>query len=148
VWPAATLAAGVLGGVLGGAVVVGTHAAPSPVVQQSAPSAPTAEQVRAETVDLCTSWATAYLAMPMPQTTAMDVLAPTLYIDAALRRDTAADTHVRSAVAHQLRLMADQAAALSHSATHGAVQPPAAWSVDAANAADAAVWHVCHGYSG
>jgi len=106
---------------------------------------PSAAQVRAETVAVCSAWATAYGALPVPQSTAMDVLAPALYVQAAVAANPAADPQVLTAVADQARLMTAQAAVLSGARSRGAVQVPT-WDYREANTSAAHTAQVCHDY--
>jgi hypothetical protein len=146
----AAAVAAVFGAALAG-VAVGAHlnrttSAPSPTSE--APT-PTSGQVRNETVDLCTRYAAAWAAIPTPQKTGQDIIPAANYITNALRDNPNADDAIRAAITESLRLMREQAAALSNQAPQGAVQPPPLpWKPDAANAADHHVWDLCHGYGG
>ena len=111
---------------------------------ESAPAPPPSE-VRAETIHLCTAWAVAYTALPVPQD-AKDLLTAAAYTQAALRRDVVADPAVRAALVDQAASMADQAAVLAHVTPGGAVQVPTSWS--GAVALDGAAWHACHDWGG
>jgi hypothetical protein len=103
-------------------------------------------QVHEQTSDLCGSWVTAYLSLPTPQTATVDVLPPASFIADALTRNPAADPTVVDVVTRDLRMLQDQAAVLSHLHPAGAIQPPASFSGKAADAADAAAWHICYSY--
>ena len=109
-------------------------------------SAPTAEQVRAATVDLCTRFAAGYRAMPAPQNTGFDLIPTINYIAHALRDDSIADGAIRQAVAKSLLGLRDHAMLLSGEANHGAIQNPKNWSVDTAAHADQRVWDLCRAY--
>lgn len=134
-------------------VIVGTHlASPSRTASTSvldvSPPAPSLEAVRAQTVDLCTRFATAYAAIPSPQNISADVVPAANYVADALRDNTAADSGVRAAVTKSLQLLRDHGAALSREPARGAVRPPTNWTAAAANAADDQVWAACNGYQG
>ena len=68
------LIAGMVGGLIGNHMAGTPATAPPPV---AAPLAPTAAQVSAATIDLCTRFAAGYRAMPSPQNTAADVFPAT-----------------------------------------------------------------------
>lgn len=104
--------------------------------------------MRAQTVDLCTRFATAYAAIPSPQNISADVVPAANYVADALRDNFAADSGVRAAVAKSLQLLRDHGAALSREPARGAVRPPTNWTAAAANAADDQVWAACNGYQG
>jgi hypothetical protein len=136
------LIAGVVGGLIGNHMA-GTTAAPPPA---AAPPAPTAEQVKAATVDLCTRFVAADRAMPSPQNTGFDVIPSYNYLSAALNDNPAADRAIRDAVSESLRLARDQASHFSHEPAAGAIQTNTTWTVQAANAADQRVWDLCRAY--
>jgi hypothetical protein len=145
---AATVAliAGVIGGLIGNHVA-GTTAAAAP--QPAAPPpAPTAEQVHAATVDLCTRFAAGYRAMPSPQNTGFDVLPTANFISDALRDNPTADGSIRGAITESLDLLREHAAAASSEPARGAIQPPTTWTAAAANDADQKVWDLCRAYKG
>lgn len=119
-------------------------APPSP---SSAPT-PTAEQVRAATVDLCTRFAAGYRAMPSPQTSGFDVVPTANYIADALRDNSIADPAIRDAVAKSLQLLRDHAAALSREPSAGAIHIPPDFKAAPANAADQRSWDLCRAYEG
>jgi len=142
---AIALIAGGIGG------LIGNHMATAPAPAAAAPAtppAPTAEQVHAATVDLCTRFAAGDRAMPTPQATGFDVIPSYNYISEALRENPDADSAIRDAVADSLRLYRDQASKLSHEPTRGAVQPAIGWTASMANTADQRVWDLCKGYGG
>lgn len=146
---AAVIAAAVGAGAAG--VVVGAHLNQEPAERVTpgslAPPAP--EAVQASTVDLCTRFAAAYVAMPAPQNTGYDIIPTVNYISDALRDNSVADREIRAAMTESVRLMREQAAALSREPARGAVQPPALpWNPDAANSAAKRVWNLCRGYEG
>lgn len=120
-----------------------------PAAAPSPPPAPTAEQVRAATVDLCTRFVAAYEPIPTPQKTGYDLLPAINYIVDALRDNPDAEGSIRSAVADDVRLMREHAAALTRRPPDGAIRPPPTpWKADDANAADQRVWDLCRGYHG
>lgn len=132
-------------------VIVGTHigSTPTPTAAPApAPPSPSPDQIRAQTIDLCTRFAAAYAAIPTPQTKSADIVPAANYVADALRDDSAADPAVRAAMTESLRLMRDQGAALSREPARGAVQPPTNWTAGAANAADDRVWSACQAYQG
>lgn len=137
------LTAGVVGGLIGNHMA-GTTAAPPPPA--ATPPAPTAEQVSAATIDLCTRFAAGYRAMPSPQNSGFDVLPTANFIADAIRDNPAADGSIRDAVTQSLTLLRDHAASASGEATRGAIQPPTGWTAAAANAADQKVWDLCRAY--
>ena len=143
----AVLGAGI-GGAATGAHFVGGLSEATSASAAPASAAPTAEQVRAATVDLCTRWAAGYRAMPVPQNTPFDVIPTVNYIAAALADDTAADPGIRAAMSESLRLQRDHAAVFSREPPRGAIQPPPDWTADKANVADQKVWDLCRGYQG
>lgn len=137
-------------------VIVGAQIPPSPTASPPAaappsgppPAAPDPNQVRAQTIDLCTRFAAAYSSYPSPQKSAADVVPTANYISDALRDNQIADPGVRSAMTESLRQFRDHAAGFSREPAKGAVQPPTGWTAAAANAADEAVWSACTGYQG
>lgn len=131
-------------------VAVGAHLNTNTVTAAPQPTAsvPTAEQVRAATVDLCTRYATGYTAIPDSPSNAADVLPTLNYIGAALADNPAADAQIRTAVADSLTLDRGQAAHLSRTPADGAIQPPAQWRGVEANAASEHVWGLCRAYGG
>lgn len=137
--------AGVVGGLIGNHMAGNTAASPPPA---ATPPAPTAEQVNAETVDLCTRFAAGYRAMPTPQNTAFDVLPTANFIADALRDNPGADGSIRDAVSRSLELLREHAASASGEATRGAIQPPSGWTPAAANTADQKVWDLCRAHGG
>jgi len=143
---AIALIAGGIGGLIGNHMA--TAPAPAAATAPATPPAPTAEQVHAATVDLCTRFAAGDRAMPTPQATGFDVIPSYNYISEALRENPDADSAIRDAVADSLRLYRDQASKLSHEPTRGAVQPAIGWTASMANTADQRVWDLCKGYGG
>ncbi|TXH19469.1 MAG: hypothetical protein E6R06_24360 [Mycobacterium sp.] len=142
---AALLAAAFGMGLAGG--LLGTHINPPPAPPAPAAAAePSAAEVRAQTIDLCTRFAAAYAAIPAPQTTSADMIPATNYVSDALRDNANADSGVREAVGESLRLMRQQSAALSHEKFRGAVQPPRSFEGAPANRADDRVWDACYQY--
>jgi hypothetical protein len=142
---AIALTAGAVGGLIGNHMAGTTAASPPPA---AAPPAPTAEQVHAATIDLCTRFAAGYRAMPSPQNTGFDVLPTANFIADALRDNPAADGSIHDAVTKSLALLRDHAASASGEPTRGAVQPPTRWTAAAANDADQQVWDLCRAYEG
>lgn len=142
---AIALTAGVVGGLIGNQMAGTTVASPPPT---ATPPAPTAEQVDAATIDLCTRFAAGYRAMPSPQNTGFDVIPTASFISDALRDNAAADSSIRDAVAESLNLLRDHAAAASGEPARGAIQPPNTWTATAANIADQKVWDLCRAYGG
>jgi hypothetical protein len=140
---------GVVGGTVG--VVVGTHIADNAAAKPAAapaPAPPSPELIRAQTVNLCTRFAAAYAAVPVPQNSAADIVPATNYIADAVRDNPIADTAIRSAVATSLRLFQDHASKLSREPVRGAVQPATGWTAAANNDADDHVWSLCSSYQG
>ncbi|MFV1501381.1 hypothetical protein [Mycobacterium kansasii] len=119
----------------------------APAASASAPT-PTAEQVRAATVDLCTRFAAGYRAMPSPQNTSFDVVPSANYIADALRDNPVADPAIRDAVTKSLALLRDHAAALSREPSAGAIHIPQDFRAAPANAADQRTWDLCRAYDG
>lgn len=140
---AIALTAGVVGGLIGNQMAGSTVASPPPT---ATPPAPTAEQVHAATIDLCTRFAGAYAAMPSPQNTGFDVLPTANYISEALRDNPQADSDVRAAITESLDLLRDHVAVISGARAEGAIQIPSGWTADAANDADQKVWNLCKAY--
>lgn len=140
---AIALTAGGIGGLVGNHIAAGSAAQSSP---PAAASAPTAEQVHAATVDLCTQYVAADRARPVPQNNGRDTIPSYLYVSEALRADLAADPAIRAAVTKALRLQQDQIAYFSHEPAAGAIQPPVTWSPEEATAASQKVWDLCKVY--
>jgi len=142
---AIALTAGGIGGLIGNRMAAGFAAQSSP--PSTAPSAaPSAEQVRAATVDLCTRFAAANRAMPVPQNNGFDVIPSYTYLSEALQENPSADGAIRAAVTDSLRLARDQIAHFSHEPASGAIQPATNWSAAAATAASQKVWDLCSTY--
>lgn len=139
------LAAGVVGGLIGNHMASTTEASPTRAAVPAQPE-PTAQQVNAATVDLCTRFAAGYRAMPSPQNTGFDVLPTANYIADAIRDNPDADGPIRDAVNRSLSLLRQHAANASGEATRGAIQPPTSWTAAAANEADQKVWDLCRAY--
>lgn len=142
---AIALTAGGIGGLVGNHIAGGSAAQSAP---PAAASAPTAEQVHAATVDLCTRFAAGYHAMPSAQNTAADVIPSLTYITQALNDDQVADGTIRNALTESLKLARDQASKLTNEPARGAIQPSTTWTAAAANQADQRVWDLCRGYGG
>jgi hypothetical protein len=145
---AIALTAGGIGGLIGNHMASGATAQSSPPPSAAAPPAPTAQQVHAATVDLCTRFAAGYKAMPSPQNSGLDVLPTANYISDALRDNPAADTDVRSAVTKSLTLLRAHVAVAGGERSQGAIQTPTNWTAAAANDADQRVWDLCRAYGG
>lgn len=146
---AAVLVAGVVG-VYVGSVTATKDQAPAqvaPAAPTSAPT-PTAEQVRAATVDLCTRFAAGYRAMPSPQNSGFDVVPTADYIADALRDNQIADPSIRAAVTKSLEFLRNHAAALSREPSAGAIRIPEDFRAAPANAADQRSWDLCRAYEG
>jgi hypothetical protein len=131
-----------------GGVAVGEHLNTRTASTAPTASAPSADQIRAATVDLCTRYATGYTAMPDSPSTSADVLSTLNYIGAALAENPAADAQIRTAVGASLNLDRGQAAHLSRTPAEGAIQPPEQWRGVEANAAAEHVWGLCRAYRG
>lgn len=132
-------------------VVVGTHLAStpsSPASSGSGSTTVTAAQIKDQTVDLCTRFAAAERAMPIPQRSGFDVVPTTNYIADALRENPSADETIRAAVVDSLTGLRDHIADASGEPSKGAIQMPRNWSVDRANDADQRVWDLCRAYEG
>lgn len=151
--------AGSIGVFVAGAlgVYVGSRLTSTGTQQQAAQAAsgppttvpiPTAEQVYAATVDLCTRFAGGYRAMPRPQNNGFDVVPTANYIADALRDNPAADTRIRDAVSESLAFLRGHIALASGAKTAGAIQIPQDWTAEEANAADQRVWDLCRAYGG
>lgn len=140
---AIALTAGGIGGLVGNHIAGGSAAQSAP---PAAASAPTAEQVHAATVDLCTRYVAADRARPVPQNNGRDTMPSYLYVSEALREDLAADPAIRAAVTNAMRFQQDQIAYFSHEPAAGAIQPPVAWSPEEATAASQKVWDLCKVY--
>jgi hypothetical protein len=128
-------------------VIAGIHIGSTPVPTPAPPS-PTPDQIRSETVDLCTRFATGIRAMPSPQKSALDVIPTISYIAAALSDGPDADGEIRAAVLEDLRLAREQAAALTHEPPAGAIQSPGGWTAAAGNDADEHVFKLCRAWRG
>ena len=142
----AVLVVGLLGLYVGSRLTNST--APQQQPTQATAPGPTADQVHAATVDLCTRFAAGYRAMPSPQNTGFDVIPSLNYIADALRDNPVADSKIRDAVSESLRLAREQASHLSNEPARGAIQPSTSWTPEAANAADQRVWDLCRAYGG
>lgn len=139
----AVLTAGVVGGLIGNHIA-GTTAAPPPPA--ATPPTPTAEQVRASTIDLCTRFAAGYRAMPSPQRSTGDILPSYNYISEALNANPNADNAIRDAVAQSLKMARDQISNFSDQPRVGAIEPSKTWTAEAANAVDQHAWDLCKAY--
>ncbi len=137
------LTAGVVGGLMGNHIA-GTTAAPPPPA--ATPPTPTAEQVRASTIDLCTRFAAGYRAMPSPQRSTGDILPSYNYISEALNANPNADNAIRDAVAQSLKMARDQISNFSDQPRVGAIEPSKTWTAEAANAVDQHAWDLCKAY--
>lgn len=147
---AVALVAG-LAGVIVGAQITSTPTAnpPAAAPSESPPAAPSPSQIRTQTIDLCTRFASGYAMLPTPPKTSADIGPAADYIADALRDNGFAEPAIRTAVSDSLRLYRERAAMLSKAPAQGAVQAPSgSWSPAAADAADDAVWSACHGYQG
>jgi hypothetical protein len=135
-------------------VIVGTQIGAMPTTPAAAPSTtptsvkPSADEIRVETVDLCTRFATGIRAMPSPQKSALDVIPTIDYVGAALSDNPNADGDIRAAVLEDLRLARAQAAALSGEPPAGAIQPSGGWTAAAGNDADEHVFKLCRAWRG
>lgn len=143
---AALLSAAFGMGLAGG--IVGSHVksrdTPTPSAASTAKSSE--EEVRAQTIDLCTRYAAGYASIRSPQNEAADIVPAANYVSDALRENVYADSSVRAAVTESLRLLREHGAALSHEPARGAVQPPNGFRAAPANAADDQVWDRCWNY--
>lgn len=148
----ATVIVSILGAGLAGVLVgtqTGSTSTPTPAAAPDpAPPSPTTDQIRAQTIDLCTRFAAGYAMLPSPPRTAADIGPAANYIADALRDNASADPTIRTAIAESLRLYRDRAAMVSREPARGAVQPPTNWNADTANAADNRVWSACDSYQG
>lgn len=142
---AIALTAGGIGGLIGNRITAGPAATASPQPAPP-PPAPTAEQVHAATVDLCTRYVAANRALPSPQNNGFDVIPSYNYMAEALRENPSADSAIRDAVTESMRQTRDQAAHFSHEPAAGAIQPPITWSPTEATAAAQKVWDLCSAY--
>lgn len=141
----------VAAGAAAAGVVVGVRVADdrnAPTAVPAPPTPPTAEQVRASTVDLCTRFVAAAAALPSPQRTGMDVLPVANAIDSALQSNPFADAEIRTAVEKVLELNLEQVSKLSKAPTRGAVHPSTTWDAETANAASDHAWDLCESYAG
>ncbi|GFP46247.1 hypothetical protein LAUMK7_01589 [Mycobacterium kansasii] len=134
-------------------VIVGAHISSAPggraaESSTAAPPSPSPEQIRTQTIDLCTRFAAGYAMLPSPPKTAADIGPAANYIADALRDNGFADHAIRTAIGDSLRLYRDRAAMVSRESAQGAIQLPNSWTPDAANAADDRVWSLCHQYQG
>ena len=138
------LIAGVIGGLIGNRMAMGTTASPPP--PSAAPPAPTTEQVHADTIDLCTRFAAGYKAMPSPQKSSADILPSYNYISEALNANANADKAIRDAVTQSLKMARDQISNFSDQPQVGAIEPSKTWTAEAANAVDQHAWDLCKAY--
>lgn len=139
----AMLTAGLIGGLIGNHMAGTAAAAPPPA---ATPPRPTAEQVKASTIDLCTRFAAGYRAMPSPQRSTGDILPSYNYISEALNANPNADNAIRDAVAHSLKMARDQISNFSDQPRVGAIEPSKTWTAEAANAVDQHAWDLCKAY--
>jgi hypothetical protein len=142
----AVLVVGLLGLYVGSRLT--NSSAPQQQPTQPSAPAPTAGQVHAATVDLCTRFAAGYRAMPSPQKTAFDIVPTVNYVADALRDNAIADSAIREAVGKSLTGLREHAMLLSGEPDHGAIQNPVNWTLDAAAHADQRVWDLCRAYEG
>jgi hypothetical protein len=148
---AVAVLAALFGAALGGlgGVLVGAHLShPTPPSGPPPAPTPTADQVRNQTVDLCTRFATGMRAMPIPQNTSSDVVPMVNYLTTAVADNPAADSEIRAGVIEELRLQRDHASALSREATAGAIQPTQGWTAAPANDVSQRVFDHCRAYQG
>ncbi|WP_131832122.1 hypothetical protein [Mycobacteroides abscessus] len=141
---AVAVGAGLIGAAIGAAVGVGiaSHNEAAPVSK-----VPTAAEVKAANVDLCTRFAAAYAAMPSHQSSGMDVLPVATELRDAVTDNPHADAKLLNAVSVVADLTRQQAAVLSREQSKGYVQPPGDWSADKANEASVKAWNLCQGIS-
>lgn len=138
------LASAGIGGIIGNHIAAGSTAqSPQPA---ATPPPPTAQQVHAATVDLCTRYVAADRAVPYPQNSGRDLIPSYIYVSTALNETPQADHAIRDAVIKALKFDQDQIAHFSHEPAAGAIQPPVEWSSAEATAASQKVWDLCKGY--
>lgn len=138
------VAAGLLGAVLGTVtgLSIGAKNAEPPA---AAVKTPTAAEIEAANVQVCTRFAAAYVAMPTPQNTGMDVLPVAAEISEAIKDNPSADPRILNAASGVLEQLRRHAAALSREAQKGFVRPPTDWTAQKANEADDKLWDLCQG---
>jgi hypothetical protein len=146
----AVLIVGFVGLYVGSRLTNGTvgQQLPTEANAPNAAPAPSANQVHAQTVDLCSRFVAGYQAMPSPQNTGFDIIPTINYIADALRDNPVADNTIRTAVGASLTGLREHAMLLSREADHGAIQNPTNWSLDTAAHADQRVWDLCKAYGG
>ncbi|MBN7324447.1 hypothetical protein I3U63_23315 [Mycobacteroides abscessus subsp. massiliense] len=138
------VAAGLLGAILGtvtGLTIGANNAEP----HTPAAKPPTAAEIEAANVQVCTRYAAAYVAMPSQQNSGMDILPIATEIADAVRDNPNADPRILDAVSRVAELTRQQAAALSREPQKGFVRPPTDWTAKKANEADEKAWNLCQG---
>ena len=141
------LSVGAAAGLIAGTQIWGRSGSDHPAASNP-PAAPSAAQVSAQTVDLCTRFAAGYDALPKTQSNPAAVLPTVSYIGAALNENAVADAGIRAAVANSVRGLQIEAAWLSHEPARGAIRPPVDPQDAQGNAADQRVWDLCRAYKG
>lgn len=141
---ATALVSAVVGGLAGGGLVAATHR--DPVVSQpetaAVPPSPTARQVHEADVRLCTAYAIANAAIPVPQKSALDIFPIVDAMKWAIAENKDASPEIRDAIGELVKQTEGQLAEFGKVRTRGYAEPPE-WNADATKAADDRVWDVC-----
>lgn len=138
------VAAGLLGAIVGtvaGLTIGANNAEP----HTPAAKTPTAAEIEAANVQVCTRFAAAYVAMPTPQTSGMDVLPVAAEISEAMKDNPNADPRILNATGDVVEQLRQHAAVLSREPQKGFVRPPTDWTAKKANEADNKAWNLCQG---
>lgn len=136
---AAVLVAGLLGGVVGAVVTKRTSRTTD---QTPATPAYSAETIRTQNVQLCTSYAIINSAMPKPADNALQILPGANGLRLALDEAPAASSEIRSAISHVVSEFDALIASFGKVRTRGMAKPPT-YHVAKAQAVFDRAWDIC-----
>lgn len=135
-----TLIGAVVGAVTG--VAVTRDDAPA-IAAPTEPRAPTAEQVDAQTRDLCTRFLAAFAILPLKDPTGLDLVPVVSYARAAVEDNPAARPDIRDAIGDWVREGQDWVTVRGNETPRGFIDYPEGWTVDAANVASRQAVALC-----
>jgi hypothetical protein len=141
---ATAVVSAVAGGLVGGGLVTARQSdpvEPRPTAT-AAPPAPTADQVHAADVQLCTSYAISNASMPDPQESALQILPGANALRTALMENPDAAPEIRSAMVDVIGTYDALMASFGKVRTRGYAEPPV-YSKDRAQASYDRAWDVC-----
>lgn len=139
---AAILVAGLLGAVVGAIVTQRTTPTAAPADQTPATPTYSAETIRTQNIQLCTSYAIINSALPKPQSNALEVLPAVNGLRLALSENPAASTEIRSAITDVVHNYDALIGAFGKVRERGLAQPPT-YDLDAAQRILDRAWDVC-----